>query len=113
MFCAVYPNGYGVAKGTHISLYVLLMRGEYDDKLKWPFNGVVTIEMFNRQTEKWESIRGIPLDDSIPVYSRRRAVDRASGGVYGYSKWMSLEEIVEKYLLDGVIRFKVTKIELK
>ena len=113
MFCGVYPNGFGDAKGTHLSLYVLIERGEYDDQLMWPFNGVVTIEMFNRGTDKWENIRDIPLDDSIPVNSRRRAIDRLSGGVFGYSKWMASEELAEKYLLEGVIRFKVTKVELK
>ena len=36
MCLAVYANGVGEGAGTHISLSLLLLRGEYDDKLKWP-----------------------------------------------------------------------------
>ena len=42
MCLAVYASGVGEGTGTHISLSLLLLRGEYDDKLKWPTN-------FNKQ----------------------------------------------------------------
>jgi len=34
--------GSGPGKGTHISVYIHLMRGEYDEFLQWPFHGDVT-----------------------------------------------------------------------
>ena len=33
---AVYANGTGARTGTHVSLSLLLLRGKYDDQLKWP-----------------------------------------------------------------------------
>ena len=30
-------------KGTHVSVYVCLMRGDNDDNLKWPFKGTVEV----------------------------------------------------------------------
>ena len=36
MCLAVYANGVGKGAGTHISLSLLLLKGKYDDKLKWP-----------------------------------------------------------------------------
>ena len=33
----VYLNGDGMGKGTHLSLFFVLMRGEYDALLEWPF----------------------------------------------------------------------------
>ena len=36
MCLAVYANGVGEGAGTHVSVAVLLLRGEYDDQLKWP-----------------------------------------------------------------------------
>ena len=113
LHCSVYPNGEGLAKGTHISFYLVFEKGEFDDHLKWPFNGVVTIEMFNWWDNKWDYSRTIPLDDSVPSKHRRRAGERLYGGVQGYSKWMSSEELAKKYRLHDVMRFKVTKIELK
>lgn len=40
-------NGDGRGKGSHISLYVSLMKGENDEKLSWPFRGEVKIVMLN------------------------------------------------------------------
>ena len=36
--CArLYPNGDGVGNGTHMSIFFVVMRGEYDALLPWPF----------------------------------------------------------------------------
>ena len=36
--CArLYPNGDGNGKGTHLSVFLVIMRGEYDALLPWPF----------------------------------------------------------------------------
>ena len=36
--CArLYPNGDGSGKGTHLSMFLVIMRGEYDALLAWPF----------------------------------------------------------------------------
>ena len=105
--CAVDINGYGDGKGTHPSLFVHILRGEYDDQLKWPFNGIVTIEMFNRETKTWDNSRSIHLDDL------ERAIDSLYGSNRGHSKWISLADVYKKYLRHGNLRFKVTKVELK
>ena len=36
MCLAVYANGVGKGAGTHVSLSLLLLRGRYDDRLRWP-----------------------------------------------------------------------------
>ena len=36
MCLAVYANGVGEGAGTHVSLSLLLLKGKYDNKLKWP-----------------------------------------------------------------------------
>ena len=33
----LYPNGDGVGKGTHMSIFFIVMMGEYDAILPWPF----------------------------------------------------------------------------
>lgn len=51
-FCLkVYPNGMGSGHGSHLSVYLCLMRGENDDQLTWPFDGSVTITMLNQQQD--------------------------------------------------------------
>ena len=38
MQLAVYANGTGAGAGTHVSIVLLRMKGEYDDQLKWTNN---------------------------------------------------------------------------
>ena len=42
MCARVYLNGDGMGKGTHMSLFFVIMRGDYDDLLQWPFRQKVT-----------------------------------------------------------------------
>ena len=44
----VYLNGDGMGKGTHLSLFFVLMRGEYDALLEWPFRQKVTLSLLDQ-----------------------------------------------------------------
>ena len=43
-----YLYGDGPGKGTHISLFIVLMKSEYDDILSWPFHYQVTLSLLNQ-----------------------------------------------------------------
>ena len=43
----VYANGHKDGAGTHVSVYVQIIQGEYDDTLIWPYTGTVTYEIIN------------------------------------------------------------------
>ena len=43
-----YLNGDGTGKGTHISLFIVLMKSEYDDLLSSPFRHTVTMSLINQ-----------------------------------------------------------------
>ncbi|KAA0714298.1 TNF receptor-associated factor 2 [Triplophysa tibetana] len=44
----LYLNGDGVGKGTHISLFFVIMKGEYDGILQWPFRHKVTFFLIDQ-----------------------------------------------------------------
>ena len=48
MCIRIDTNGDGYGKGTHVSVFAYLMRGENDDHLPWPFTGTVTVELLNQ-----------------------------------------------------------------
>ena len=48
----VYANGAISVKGTHISLYVYLMQGDFDDTLAWPFEGHITVQLLNQLEDR-------------------------------------------------------------
>jgi len=50
MCCRVYLNGDGLGKGTHMSLFFSVMKGEYDSLLKWPFRQRVQLMLLDQST---------------------------------------------------------------
>ena len=48
MCLEVDPKGYATGKGTHVSVFTCLMKGPFDDHLKWPFRGEITIQIVNQ-----------------------------------------------------------------
>ena len=49
MCARVYPNGDGMGKGSHLSLFFVLMKGNFDAILPWPFKQRVTFCLINQQ----------------------------------------------------------------
>ena len=43
MCLSVYAKGNGSGRSTHLSVFVCLMKGEFDDQLKWSFQGKITV----------------------------------------------------------------------
>jgi MATH domain. len=48
---SLFLNGNGAGEGTHVSVYIKLLPGEYDALLKWPFSHSVSFTLFD-QSEK-------------------------------------------------------------
>lgn len=45
----LYPNGLMYAKNTHLSLSLIIMKGEYDTILQWPLAKQVTLTLIDQQ----------------------------------------------------------------
>ena len=43
MCLRLYLIGDGAGTGTHLSLFLTIMKGEYDALLSWPFQQLVTL----------------------------------------------------------------------
>ena len=63
----LYMNGDGSGKGTHLSFFITLMRGEYDALLSWPFRQAVTLVLVdqNKQRDIVQSFRPEPTSSSF------------------------------------------------
>ena len=110
MQAQVFPNGF---KGTHLALYVSIMRGDNDDKLKWPFTGRVTIQAYNREIRQWDNDCVISFSDSAAVcYQNKPPEDSISNGGWGYSSYISHSDVLKYYAAVNIIRFRVLKVEL-
>ncbi|XP_065189204.1 TNF receptor-associated factor 2-like [Sycon ciliatum] len=48
MCCRVYLDGDGIGRNTHISVFFVLMQGEFDNLLVWPFPFKVTLSLLSQ-----------------------------------------------------------------
>lgn len=52
MCLRIYLNGDGTGRGTHLSLFFVVMRGHSDALLKWPFNQKVTLMLLDQNNRE-------------------------------------------------------------
>ena len=110
MGLCVYANG---GKGTHISCFMCLMSGEYDDILEWPFQGVMTIELLNQLEDKNHYKDTITFRESTPQKCTQRVVGKSKGNPWGklfiphsqldYNSFLNCQ-----YLKDDNLHFRVS-----
>lgn len=48
MCLRVYLNGDGIGRGTHLSIFFVVMRGQYDALLPWPFRQKISLFLLNQ-----------------------------------------------------------------
>ena len=51
---AMYPNGYGDCMNTHLTVFIVVMKGEYDAILSWPFEQKVKFTLIDQQEDPVE-----------------------------------------------------------
>ena len=83
MCLKIYPNGVLDASGTHVSVYIYLMKGDNDDNLKFPFKGCIVVSLLN-QLEDQNHLTSEPWspEDNVPEASSGRVTtgERNGGG---------------------------------
>ena len=110
----IHPNGKGDARGAYVSLYVGIVRGEFDDQLRWPFNGSITVQAYNRTTEQWSNEHTITMNKDVCIKKCvERCVDVLAQGNWGHPKFLSLSDLNNNYLKDTTpVRFRVTSVQV-
>ena len=79
MCARVYLNGDGIGKGTHISVFFVVMRGEYDALLRWPFRQKVTFMLLDQNNVEHVIDSFRPDPNSSSFQRPRRETNIASG----------------------------------
>ena len=79
MCARIYLNGDGMGKGTHISLFFVIMRGEYDALIRWPFRQKVTFMLLDQNHVEHVIDAFRPDPNSSSFQRPRREMNIASG----------------------------------
>ena len=109
MRLGVYANGHRSGKGTHISVYVYLMKGEFDNFLKWPFRGEVVIQL--KKSEPPHFRRVYRLRDDTPDECAGKPTEEMNESGRGFSQYISHDELYAgRYLKNNQLHFCVSDI---
>ena len=113
----VDANGWSNGAGTHVSVSVYFMRGEYDSRLVWPFRGDITIQLVNHNTDQDHYELTMFFNAIVAagrVSDRVTSGERAGTGL-SFEKFIShitVESITDtsQYIVDNCLTFRITKL---
>ena len=101
----VHGNGYGDGKGTHVSVYIALMKGEFDDCLKWPFRGVIAFRLLDQVTGEDHRAYEVTYDDSKQDKYCNRVISGERTGGWGKARFIAHSELESKYIQKDTLFF--------
>ena len=111
---SIYPNGDGSGKNTHLSLFLIIMKGEYDATLTWPLYKTFTFTVIDQQENEHNRENIVEPFFSDPKFRNyARPVEKENIG-RGFAKFVSLEKLQKRrYIVDDTIfvQVHVTSVE--
>ena len=100
----LYILGDGIGKGTHMSLFFVVMKGEFDNILQWPFTHKVTFKLINQcgGRDVVDIFQPDPLSSSFQ--KPKTDMNVASG----CPRFISLSELMQGgFIVDDTVFIKV------
>lgn len=106
--CArAYLNGDGSGKGTHVSLYFVVMRGEFDSLLPWPFKQKVTLMLLDQSGKKNHIMEVFRADPNSSSFKRPDGEMNIASGCPRFVAHTVLENTKNTYIRDDTLFLKV------
>ena len=104
MCARIYLNGDGIGRGTHISVFFVVMRGQNDEILCWPFRQMVTFMLLDQDNVEHVIDTLRPDPNSSSFQRPRRKTNIASG----CPTFCSLTELANHaYVRDDIMFLKI------
>ena len=104
MCLRLYILGDGIGKGTHMSLFFVVMKGEFDNILQWPFTHKVTFKLINQCGSR--DIMDIFQPDPHSSSFQKPKFDMNVAS--GCPRFVSMNELIQgDFIVDDTIFIKV------
>jgi len=106
---SLFINGNGGGEGTHMSVYIKILPGEFDSILKWPFKHTVSFSLLDQSEDRRRAcnvVESFIPDPNWPNFERpSREVDQLG---FGFPKFVPHELLEEReYIKDDALFIKV------
>uniref|UniRef100_A0A8D2NAH0 MATH domain-containing protein n=1 Tax=Zonotrichia albicollis TaxID=44394 RepID=A0A8D2NAH0_ZONAL len=113
---SAFLNGNGSGESSHLSVYIRVLPGEYDNLLEWPFSYRVTFSLLDQSDPSLSKPQHITEtfhpDPNWKNFQKpgasRSSLDESTLG-FGYPKFISHEDIRKRnYVRDNAIFIKAS-----
>ena len=103
MCIRAYLNGDGSGEGTHLSIFFVLMKGEYDPLLQWPFDNKVSLVLVD-QNQKKHLVQTFKPNLQSSSFQRPKSDMNVASGCPEFAKLSVLDD--PSYVKDDVMYIK-------
>ena len=115
MRMVVFANGLHKVNNTHISVGLRLMKGEFDNELKWPFRGHVTIRLLSQVDDEYEDTKFAYTGFEHDIVAGRILADKEEEKMANKGQvcidFICYTELQQKYLKNNCLRLCAHKYE--
>ena len=87
----LYLHGYGMGRATHISIFFVVMKSEYDELLPWPMKKRVTFELINLENQADSVIETFVGNPKSSSFQRPKKIMNVATG---YPTFISIEQFL-------------------
>ena len=103
----IYPNGTGNAENTHLSVFITIMKGEYDAILPWHFNKKVKITLIDQQDDpdQRENVTCEIVAKNVPNFARPKTEENTGRGFHHFIPRLKLHS--RRYIVDDTLFHQV------
>nr|XP_019586771.1 PREDICTED: TNF receptor-associated factor 1 [Rhinolophus sinicus] len=101
----LYLNGDGTGKKTHLSLFIVIMKGEYDALLPWPFRNKVTFMLLD-QNNREHAIDAFRPDLNSASFQRPQNETNVASGCPLFFPLSRLQSPKHAYVKDDTMFLK-------
>ena len=115
MCVKVYAAGMGDGENTHLSVFLVLMKGPNDDELEWPMKVKFEMKLLNQISNSEHYTMSVTYDEKTASDSGDRVTEGDKGSGWGHSKFICNEDLQKaiptcQYLKDDCVFFEVAKL---
>jgi hypothetical protein len=107
MRARLYLHGDGNARRTHMSLFFLLMRGEYDAMLQWPFGYKVTFCLFDQTGNNRHIIDSFRPDVKSNSFQRPKTDANIASGIPKFFPLPMIQQDDNPYVREDTLFLKI------
>ena len=110
-FMRIYPKGDDGGDGRHIGLFVGVMQGDFDNRLKWPFCGRISLSMLDQSNDAHSICNDVSgtfmANRNLQAFQKPSASGQYTT-LYGYEKFAPIDTVCRpQYSKDDAVMINI------